>query len=131
MAKQKVQVIFFKTDSRLTGDEVVSETGEIYLEKRPLGKWLCYKKGNLLKTIKLSKKSYKNLVRFTCGTRMEKYIDEEDSVDYCGRDEYKELAGYRNYGKEKRAYRREERESKWDLKKEIAPFIMEEFSYAQ
>ncbi len=65
----------------MVGNDVTSDKGELYLEKRPMGKWLCFKKRQVVRSIKLTKKSYKNLLRQTVGIRMERFYDYEDMDD--------------------------------------------------
>ncbi len=80
-ARQKVIVIFFSRSGSMVGNDVTSDKGELYLEKRPMGKWLCFKKRQVVRSIKLTKKSYKNLLRQTVGIRMERFYDYEDMDD--------------------------------------------------
>jgi len=111
--KYKVTVIFFTMNGGIKDDEVKCDEGEFYLEKRPSGKFLCFKKGIMTKTIRLSKKSYKNLVRLTCGRRLDRYIDlDEDLPD----DDFPQ--------------RRCVTSSIPVKKKEKAPFIIQVFKYA-
>ncbi len=76
--KQKVTTTNFSS--------VVTSEGTLYLEKRPKGKWLCFRKGHIVKTLKLTKKSYQNLNRFAVGSKTERYIEMEmdyDQDDCC------------------------------------------------
>jgi len=64
---------------------VIPDEGILYLEKRPKGKWLSFKKGNIVRTMKLTKKSYQNLNRFAGGSKTQKYVEMEYDQDdeYC------------------------------------------------
>ncbi len=79
--RQKITTINFSP--------VVTSNGALYLEKRPKGKWLCYRKGNIIKTLKLTKKSYQNLNRFAGGSKLERYIEME--TDYDQDDNYSDV----------------------------------------
>lgn len=77
--RQKIITVNFKP-------VVTPDEGTLFLEKRPKGKWLCFKKGNIIKSLKLTKKSFQNLNRFTAGVRIEKYVEmeyDQDDEGYC------------------------------------------------
>jgi len=77
MTKAKVIVLFFSRDALLQTEEEKKLTGQLYLEKRPRGKFLCFKKGETTTEVSLTKKMYKNLNRFTSGIVMERFYDIE------------------------------------------------------
>lgn len=101
MTKIKVDILYFARDALTRSAEDRRVRGEMFLEKRPKGKWLCFKKEGTTYSIPLTKKMYKSLNRFTSGIRMERFYgadaDEEillqqdmveDSQDYdCEGDE--------------------------------------------
>lgn len=81
MNRGKVDIIYFTRDALLRSEEEKKKRGELYLEKRPGGKFLCFKKGDKITAIQLAKKMYKSLNRFSSGVRMERFYDIEDDWD--------------------------------------------------
>ena len=68
--------VFYLSESVLTqSQEEKDKNGELYIEKRPTGKYLCFKNRSMQIELHLTKKMYKSLIRFSSGVRMEKYID--------------------------------------------------------
>jgi len=88
MNNQKVDVLFFDTNALTIGETEKRVRGYLYLEKRPSGKFLCFCRGDDITAIKLTKKMYKNLNRFTSGVRMERCYDPETEwEEECNNDE--------------------------------------------
>jgi hypothetical protein len=81
MTKEKVDILFFSRSALLQSEEEKQTKGQLYLEKRPRGKFLCFKKGNITNEIYLTKKMYKSLNRFTSGIKMERFYDFDDITE--------------------------------------------------
>jgi len=69
-----------------------SAHSSFYIERRPRGKWLCYRESNIVMAqMMVSKKSFQSLMRFTSGVQCQKYIDdttgEEDIGDSFDQDD--------------------------------------------
>lgn len=77
MNRSKVDILFFSRDALMQSEEDKKTIGQLYLEKRPNGKFLCFKKAETITAILLTKKMYKSLNRFTSGIRMERFYDVE------------------------------------------------------
>ncbi len=79
--KMKVELIYFDngTLTRTYGERVIN--GEMYLERRPKGKWLCFRKGGLTTSIPLTKKMYKSLNRFSSGIKEERFYNIEEGEE--------------------------------------------------
>lgn len=69
--KQHIIIISFKPYSE--------DGGSLTIEIHGKEKWLTYKKDNVVRMIHLTKKSYKNLKRFSRGTHDEYYLDINDN----------------------------------------------------
>lgn len=89
MSKIKVVQHFFS-------NLIEPHTSSFYLERRPRGKFLCYKEGkDVMAQMTLSKRSYQSLMRFVSSVQCQRYIDDNDvaydqdddgmveGVDYC------------------------------------------------
>ena len=62
--KASVDILFFNRDALMQTEADKKLRGQLYLEKRPNGKFLCFKKADVLTSILLTKKMYKSLKRF-------------------------------------------------------------------
>ena len=80
MSKGKIDVLFFNPNALILTESEKRITGELYLEKRPRGKFLCFKKADVVTAIPLTKKMYKNLNRFTSSVRLERFYDIEAEI---------------------------------------------------
>ena len=69
---------------------------KLYIEKRSAGKWLCFKSNNIIKSIKLTKKSFQHLKRFSNGIEIIYEIDvyNKDNVFYINKQIKKEKAPF-------------------------------------
>ena len=79
--KASVDILFFNRDALMQTEADKKLRGQLYLEKRPNGKFLCFKKADVLTSILLTKKMYKSLNRFTSGVRLERFYDIEYDQD--------------------------------------------------
>ncbi len=90
-SKMKVEIIYFAKDVLTQTEKERAIHGEMYIEKRPTGKFLCFAKGGVTTILSLTKKMYKSLNRFFSGIKMERYYDinsdEADEILYSELDE--------------------------------------------
>jgi len=80
--KIKVEIIYFGRDVLYKPERECNTSGQMYMERRPKGKRLCFKKDGVVTSIPLTKKMYKNLNRFTSGIRLDKYVDKDEEEEF-------------------------------------------------
>lgn len=88
--KASVDILFFNRDALILTEADKKVKGQLYLEKRPNGKFLCFEKAGIVNWVLLSKKMYKSLNRFTSGVRLERFYDVEEYGEYDQDDELNE-----------------------------------------
>lgn len=71
--REKIIILYFDKNALILTDEERKTKGELTIEKRPGGKFLCFKKENMSAAVSLTKRMYKSLNRFTAGIRLECY----------------------------------------------------------
>ncbi len=76
--KVSVDILFFDRDALAQTETDKKLKGQLYLEKQPRGKFLCFKKADVVISILLTKKMYKSLNRFAYGVRVERFYDVEE-----------------------------------------------------
>ncbi len=106
------------------------EGSTFYLERRPKGRWLCYKEDEkIIAQTRISRKSYQTMMRFTSGVECQRWIDIDTSIDEMEYDQDDDPAYY---------WFKNHRSSSTNLpavvtpvkKKEPAPFIVQIFAPA-
>ncbi len=78
--KVRIEVIYFEENAllRTVGERIIN--GEMFLERSPKSKRLCFRKAGLTTSIPLTKKMYKSLMRFALGLKVERYCDSEEEA---------------------------------------------------
>ena len=84
MTKAKIDILFFDPNALVRTESEKRVKGQLYIEKRPKGKFLCFKKGDRVYYLTLTKKMFKSLNRFVSGVKMERFYDLE--TDCMGED---------------------------------------------
>ncbi len=127
--KASVDILFFDRDALVQTEADKKLKGQLYLEKRPRGKFLCFKKADVVTSILLTKKMYKSLNRFTSGVRLERFYDVEEYGEYDQDDELTEDDVY---------YIRDRRQTNLPMivntpskPRVLAPFITQVFQYVE
>ena len=109
-----------------------SAHSSFYIERRPQGKWLCYREGQIIMSqMKVSKKSFQTLMRFTSGVQCQKYITDdgceyEEGQEYDQDDDSVVEAMWNRHGRRGHGYNLPAIITT-TVKKEPAPFVMQIF----
>lgn len=135
MTKGKVDVLFFDPNALILTESEKRIKGELYLEKRPRGKFLCFKKADVVTAIPLTKKMYKNLNRFTSSVRLERFYDieaeiaEEDVESELTEEDVYYIMGGRHLNSGKQVCKQSTIIHTSGKIKEKMPFVVQVFKY--